>query len=153
MMIIHPTLSKEIFLWRLQLLWTLVLTLTCACFIICVATLWWVPSPALQCRLYLQKFWIKAILINASPPGSIWMAEKRELSPQSYFAFLSHLGLSHDDLVCVKCKCKARQTERFQLRILELSVPTYLKNAQFFDWSREKTFIKMLVTIQNKIES
>lgn len=35
MMITHPTLSKEIFLWRLQLLWTLVLTLTCACFIIC----------------------------------------------------------------------------------------------------------------------
>lgn len=38
MMITHPTLSKEIFLWRLQLLWTLVLTLTCACFIICSHT-------------------------------------------------------------------------------------------------------------------
>lgn len=38
MMITYPTLSKEIFLWRLQLLWTLVLTLTCAWFIICSNT-------------------------------------------------------------------------------------------------------------------
>lgn len=92
----------------------------CGEFQVPAQTVW----KALQCGLYLQKFWIKAILINASSTGSIWMAEKRKLSRQSYFAFLSHLGLSHDDLVCVECKCKARQTERFQLRIFELSIPT-----------------------------
>lgn len=58
MMITHPTLSKEIFLWRLQLLWTLVLTLDmclfyhlqlhCGEFQVPAQMVW----KALQCRLF-----------------------------------------------------------------------------------------------------
>lgn len=120
MMFTYPTLSKEVFLWRLQLLWTLVLTLTCAWFIICSNTVVSSKSQLRRCGR-LAVWALSTEILDKSYSDKV--AEKRKLSRQSYFAFLSHLGLSHDDLVCVKCKCKARQTERFQLRIFELSIP------------------------------
>lgn len=86
MMITHPNSPMDIFLWRLHLLWTLVLTLSCVWFTICnhpvvrfqipTHTMW----KSLQCGLFLQKFWIRTILVNGSPLGSIWMAEKRKPS-------------------------------------------------------------------------